>query len=272
MTTCLRIVELSTADGPLNMARDEAVLEAVAAGAAPPTLRFFTWLGRWLSIGMAQSAGAVDRQALAATGTGLVRRPSGGTAVLHVDQVAWSLILPANHPLAPPDILLSYRRQAALTLETLARLGVAARGVSREEARAPLPDQTLEAACFGALAPSEIVVGTPPRKLVGWGQVRRRGVVLHHAVLPLRFDAPSLAALLVVDRERLARALSARVIGLDEAGGMAVGAQDVAAAFAASLEADGFAGVIGGLTTEEEERAAALVADRYGNEAWTARR
>src|SRR5581483_175045 len=112
-----------------------------------------------LSVGMAERIADVDLTAARQVGVGIVRRPSGGTAVLHVDQVAWSLALPAGHPLAPADIVETYRRHGVLAV-----------------------------ACFGGLAPHEIVVGTPLRKLVGWGQVRRRGVVMHHAVLSLRFE------------------------------------------------------------------------------------
>ena len=70
------------AAGPTNMAVDEAVLEAVAAGTAPPTLRAYGWRGRWLSIGMAESIDDVDAAAAAADGVALVRRPSGGATVL----------------------------------------------------------------------------------------------------------------------------------------------------------------------------------------------
>src|SRR5262245_4009045 len=106
------------------MALDEAVLEAVAAGSAAPTLRAYGRRGRWLSIGMAESIADVDLAGAAAAGTRVVRRPSGGAAVRHVDQLAWSLTLPAGHPLAPPDIVASYRLQAAIGLDLCARLGV----------------------------------------------------------------------------------------------------------------------------------------------------
>src|SRR5688572_32985231 len=155
------------------MAIDEAILEAVAAGQSPPTLRLYGWRGRWLSVGMAESISDVDLDACRASGTGVVRRPSGGTAVLHVDQVAWSLTLPTGHPLAPSDIVASYAQQAEITLAALRSLGLVARAVAPTEAKAPLPDPVLAIACFGGLAPHEIVVGDAPRKLVGWGQVRR---------------------------------------------------------------------------------------------------
>ena len=266
------MLPLAFASGPANMALDEAILEAVAAGASPPTVRFYGWRGGWLSIGMSESIADVDLAACRATGTGVVRRPSGGSAVLHVDQLAWSLTVPSGHALGPPDIVASYAQQAELTLVALRSLGVAARGATPPEAKAPLPDPLLEIACFGGLAPHEVVTGHPPRKLVGWGQVRRRGVVMHHATLSRRFDPHVLAALLVTDRPALARALGARVVGLDEAAGRRVSSQALVGVLLAALVAVGERVEVGGPSDSEVARAAALQRERYGNEEWTARR
>jgi lipoate-protein ligase A len=254
------------------MAVDEAVLEAVASGAAGPTLRIYGWRGRWLSVGMAESIADVDRAAAAAAGIGLVRRPSGGAAVLHVDQLAWSLTLPAGHAFASPDIVESYRGQAAIALDFCARIGVAARAVAPDEARAPLPDPLLALACFGGLAPHEIVVGAPPRKLVGWGQVRRRGVVMHHAVLSRRFDPEALAGLLRADRARLAGALDRRVTDLRQEAGRAITLAELLAALSAAHDAAGLVTRPGRLGEAERRRAGRLVAEKYRLEGWTSRR
>ncbi|HEV8633783.1 MAG TPA: hypothetical protein VG370_06035 [Chloroflexota bacterium] len=254
------------------MALDEAVLEAVAGGEAPPTLRFYGWRGRWLSIGMAESIADVSRDACRAGGVRILRRPSGGTAVLHVAQVAWALLLPAGHPLAPGDIVDSYAQQAAITLRALETLGVAARPATPAEAKAPLPDHLLALACFGGLAPHEVVVGDPPRKLVGWGQVRRRGVVMHHAVVSLRFDPGALAALLATDRTRLAGALGRRVIGLDEAAGRPVTRRQLVDAVVAALAGAGLPAEPGALTCAERRRARELVRTKFAADSWTVRR
>jgi len=254
------------------MAIDEAILDAVASGGAPPTLRFYGWRGRWLSIGMAESIADVSLEACRAAGVRVLRRPSGGTAVLHVAQVAWALLLPAGHRLAPSDILESYAGHAAVTLRALAALGVAARPAAPAEAKAPLPDELLALACFGGLAPHEVVVGDPPRKLVGWGQVRRRGVVMHHAVVSLRFEPAALAGLLATDRKRLAEALGRRVLGLDEAAGRLITRREVADAVAAALGADGFRIEPGDLTCAERRRAGELVRTKFAAESWTVRR
>jgi lipoyl(octanoyl) transferase len=254
------------------MALDEAILEAVAAGHSPPTLRFYGWRGRWLSIGMAESIADVDVLACRATGTGIVRRPSGGTAVLHVDHLAWSLTLPDGHPLAPGDIVRSYAQQAEIILAALRALGVAARGATPAEAKAPLPDPVLAIACFGGLAPHEIVAGTRPRKLVGWGQVRRRGVVMHHATLPRRFDSSALPALLAADRAALIDALARRVVGLDELAGRRVSSRSLVSAIVDAYAAHGYPSELGVPSEDELSRAGALLDEKYGAESWTARR
>jgi lipoate-protein ligase A len=268
----LRLLPLALASGPRNMAVDEAILDAVAAGDSPPTLRFYGWRGRWLSIGMAESIADVDLDACRAAGVRVLRRPSGGTAVLHRSQVAWALLLPSGHQLAPGDIIDSYAQHAAITLRALAGLGVSARPATRAEAKAPLLDELLAMACFGGLAPHEVVVGDPPRKLVGWGQVRRRGVVMHHAAVSLTFDPDALAGLLAADRARLAGALTRRVIGLDEAAGRAVGRDELAAAVVAAFGAIGMPSEPGELTCGERRRAGELVRTKFGHESWTVRR
>jgi lipoate-protein ligase A len=268
----IRLLPLALASGPRNMALDESILDALARGDVPPTVRFYGWRGRWLSIGMSESIADVGLEACRAAGVRVLRRPSGGTAVLHVEQIGWALLLPSGHRFAPVDILESYALHAAITLDALATLGVHARPSTAAEARAPLPDELLAMACFGGLAPHEVVVGDPPRKLVGWGQVRRRGVVMHHSAVSLRFDAAALASLLATDRARLAAALRRRVIGLDEAAGRPVARRELVEAVVAALGRAGLAAVAGELSCAERRRADELVRTKFADERWTVRR
>ena len=92
------------------MAVDEAIQQTVAAEVAPPTLRFYAWEPPCLSLGRAQRVSDVDREALQAAGFGLVRRPTGGRAILHTDELTYSLDAPAAHPLLAGTIVESYRR------------------------------------------------------------------------------------------------------------------------------------------------------------------
>jgi len=88
-----RIINSPAADGAANMAIDESILEAVRQGQSPPTLRLYTWKPACLSIGRFQRAGrSVDWDALASLGYNFVRRPTGGRAVLHDDELTYAVI------------------------------------------------------------------------------------------------------------------------------------------------------------------------------------
>ena len=108
------------------MAVDSAILEAVAAGTQPPTLRLYGWQPFCLSLGYGQRVRDVDREALAQRGWDLARRESGGKAILHGDEITYSLCLPRDHPLALSDVIESYRRISRGLLRALEGLGLAA--------------------------------------------------------------------------------------------------------------------------------------------------
>ncbi|MBP8975043.1 MAG: hypothetical protein KBH93_14345, partial [Anaerolineae bacterium] len=110
---CWRLLITPPADGPLNMAVDQAIMEAVAAGRVPPTLRFFAWTPPCLSLGYTQPVADVDRARLAARGWDLVRRMTGGRAILHTDELTYSVALPATDPVVAGGVVESYRRLSA---------------------------------------------------------------------------------------------------------------------------------------------------------------
>ena len=97
------------------MAVDCAVLDAVSQAAQPPTLRLYGWDPFCLSLGYGQRIRDVDLQQLSAKGWHLVRRPTGGKAILHGDELTYSLCLPLDHPLAArAESLAVIGRSAAL--------------------------------------------------------------------------------------------------------------------------------------------------------------
>src|SRR6476659_8951378 len=103
-----RLVLSLPSDGPLNMAVDEAILLAVAEGSSPPTLRFFDWTPPCLSLGYSQPAAEVDFGRLARLGYSLVRRPTGGRAILHTDELTYSVIAPMEEPRVRGGVMESY--------------------------------------------------------------------------------------------------------------------------------------------------------------------
>lgn len=162
------------------MAVDEALMEGVRGGGGP-VLRFYRWAPACLSLGRNQpAAGAYEAALITARGLEVVRRPTGGRAVLHHRELTYSV--------AFPDGLLGAPREAYAALNRglvagLRELGVHAELSGGGPGPAPVPSL---APCFREPAAGEVVVAG--RKLVGSAQYREGGATLQHGSLLLADD------------------------------------------------------------------------------------
>lgn len=187
-------------DGPLNMAVDQALLDAVAAG-GPPVIRLYRWSPATLSFGRNQPArGLYDEEAAAARGIAFVRRPTGGQAVLHDHELTYAVVAPVEVIGKPRT---AYRRINAALLAGLGELGIAAALAGGEAGRpggldAGAADGVEEApsapswadACFRRPEPGEVVAGG--RKLVGSAQrTHARTILQHGSILLSGTQAPA---------------------------------------------------------------------------------
>ncbi len=254
------------------MAVDEAILRAVAAGRVLPTLRLYAWKPPCLSLGRAQKVSDVDLDALQIAGFDLVRRSTGGRAILHVDELTYSVVAPQGDHHVAGSIIESYRRLSAGLLRGLERLGVPNLTADRRTSLPP-PAPPAEGrgrgrgpVCFQVPSDYEITVGK--RKLVGSAQMRSQGVVLQHGTLPLYGDITRICSLLTV-RPDPAR-VHARATTIEEALVSLVTWDE-----AANALATGFAEALnlrlepGVLTGEERAWAEELRAEKYATEEWT---
>ncbi|MFW5691501.1 MAG: lipoate--protein ligase family protein [Chloroflexota bacterium] len=258
--------------GARNMAIDEAIMNAVVAGAVLPTLRFYAWDPACLSLGYGQQAADADLDRIATRGWALVRRATGGRAILHTDELTYSLTLPEAHPLAAGGIIESYRRISRALLAGLSRLGVdlsADRRAAEHKLEGPV--------CFEV--PSHYEVTTSDgRKLIGSAQLRRRGGVLQHGSLPLVGDLGRIVDALDFPDEAareaarmnvrgraatLADAFDGRIFDFDTV------ADALAHGFATTFDAEL---IPGALTPAEQAEAEQLAAAVYGSAAWTYRK
>jgi lipoate-protein ligase A len=244
------------------MAVDEAILRAVAAGLVLPTLRFYAWEPSCLSLGRGQKASDVDLDALRAAGFDLVRRPTGGKAILHVDELTYSVVAPQEEPRVTGSVVESYRRLSAGLVRGLERLGVPNLVADQQAESRPLEGSV----CFEVPSDYEITIGG--RKLVGSAQMRSRGVTLQHGALPLYSDIARICPLLVAHPDP-AR-VRARAATVEEATGRSVTWDEAAEALAT-----GFAEALnlhlesGTLTDEEQAWAEELRAEKYAMDEWT---
>lgn len=271
-----RVVNTGTANAAMNMAIDEAMLMAHSTGAVPPTIRFYAWRPAAVSIGYFQKAAAeIDLDECKRRGIDVVRRLTGGRAVLHDCELTYSLVVREDYPSIPPTITASYFYLSGGLLNGLKQLGVAAemsipRGAYGQRTKIPA-----SAACFDA--PSHYELTYERHKLVGSAQVRKQGVILQHGSILIRFSAANLAGILKMPseeiRERTREMLSLRAISLEKILGRSVSWDEVYSvlpeSFAAALEIDIESGK---LTDYELETAGQLAADKYSQDTWNLRR
>ncbi len=270
-----RLIHTPPLDGARNMAIDEAILNAIADGDAPPTLRFFAWEPATLSLGYGQPFADVDTARLSARGWGLVRRPTGGRAILHTDELTYSVAAPMDEPRVVGSVVESYRRLSDGLLAGLQRLGLQAHADRKDPStvtRAPDGTPIMNPVCFEV--PSDYEITADGRKLLGSAQVRKRGVVLQHGTLPLFGDITRILDGLTypdVEREALRARVRSRAATLADIGITASwdeAAEALARGFAETL---GLTLVRGDLTAAERADADRLVADKYGDPAYNAR-
>lgn len=243
--------------GALNMATDEALL-ARARRSGEAVLRVYAWSAPTLSLGRHQTArGVYESDRLAAAGVSVVRRLTGGRAVLHHREVTYSVTAPEDgSPLAE-----SYGRINRLLLDALRRLGVRAE-LARPEGRTAPPGS---APCFELPGANEVVVDG--RKLVGSAQLREEGALLQHGSILVDDDQGLVGTLASVPVPAASPAATLR-----EAIGRAPTPEEVAGALFDAVRAleDPDASPP---TDEAQLRAAAEAAlDRYRSPEWTWRR
>jgi len=227
------------------MALDEAL---ASADDPAPTLRLYGWDPWTLSLGWFQRVEEGDLAPWRARGFDVTRRPTGGGAIFHADEVTYSLVLPAGDRRIPLRTADSYLWLHGAVREALAAVGIAAD--SRGEAPEGEPDPFF---CFSRTAAFDLVAGG--RKIVGSAQRRTRTAFLQHGSIPLSPNGTAPGSASVAE----ARGSPADGSRLEEA---------LVAAFGKVLDADP---VPSAPTPEEEALAVRLEQEKYGNPSWVLR-
>jgi len=270
MSDTWRLLVDAPAAGPWNMAVDEVLLDGVARGGTAPTLRFYQWSPACLSLGYFQSYDVVDLDGCAALGVDVVRRPTGGRAILHDRELTYSVALPASVLGHDGGVLPSYYRLSLALQDGLRRLGVPATLAPESAARGPIVHGPV---CFDRPSAHEILL--EGRKLVGSAQMRRGGGILQHGSILIEPRVDKLTKCLRLPHNSAASTSpdgSARiedgVAGLAEVGltQTAQIAAAIAQAFAARF---GVSLVEAPLRPDELAAARALAGAKYQSAGWT---
>ena len=179
-----RLMLVPPRSGAENMARDTGLMGR-ARDTGESVLSVYSWTRPTLSFGRNQTAsGKYDLDAITSRGMDVVRRPTGGRALLHDHEVTYSVTAPIS---ADESLNESYERINGLLLEALFSLGIQARVAAA--ASPALPPG--EIPCFAEPSKGELI--NEGRKLVGSAQVREQGALLQHGSILVEDDQPLIA-------------------------------------------------------------------------------
>ena len=240
-----------------NMAMDEAILTAYAEGMVPPTIRLYSWTGPAISLGYHQTLerSRLDPRYCRDTGIELVRRPTGGRAVLHGHDLTFSVCVDdARIPAEYRGVTGSHIWLMRGIVAGFAKLGIDAE-------IGPLPRSNAYSSsntdCFARVAECDVRT-SDGAKIAGAAQVRRSGVFLEQGSIP--HTVPS------VDYGRIFGGKAADpVYVLGAIPGQTVD-QAMIEGFAESL---GIAFEVGDLTAYETDLARGLAEGKYASADWT---
>jgi lipoate-protein ligase A len=258
------------ARGAWNMALDESILEHIGRGESIPTLRLYAWTPACLSLGHAQPFADVDVPRLKQCGWEVVRRVTGGRAILHTDELTYSIIAPSNEPRVEGSVLESYSRLAQALLLAVKNLEMPVEMKQGKATESTTPNPV----CFEVPSTYEITVDG--KKLIGSAQARKKEGVLQHGSLPLTGDLTRICQTLIFEnetaRENASKRLLERAMTVESALGREISWETASQAFIHAFEAQlGLSFERGELSESESRRTDELVKEKYDHSSWTER-
>ncbi len=251
------------------MAADEALLRSVIKGNSPPTIRFYRWQPPTVTLGYFQDMEKeIETEMCQKKGIQVVRRLTGGRAILHDDELTYSIAANEKEKQVSGSIIESYLKISQALVNGLNIYGVQVEMMARPS------KEKGSAACFDAPSWHEIV--WRGRKLVGSAQTRKQGSLLQHGSLPISLDVELLFELLTIPnhqvKERLKKNFQQKAVSLEEITKREVDYKKLTEALV-----EGFSQTFNikiewdDLTEEEKAYAEDLKATKYSQNAWNYR-
>jgi len=265
-----RLIKSGFQTGAMNMALDEALLHAVAKGTSLPVLRFYRWRPATVTLGYAQSVATdIDLMVCRQAGLDVVRRSTGGRAVLHDNEVTYSVIAPSISGVFGNSVLDSYRVISKVLQKALQQLGLTAKLVPGRPRDGQL--NAAKAVCFSAPSQYELVIDD--RKVAGSAQKRHGQAFLQHGSIPLELDLDLLGRVLKTDINKETAGSLDKVGWLNIWTRKALTVTEVEACIAGEFSKVIGASLIDSVPTADElVEAERFYLEKYSNPGWNMRR
>ena len=253
------------------MAVDEAVFKGSSRNSEIMTLRIYSWQPSAVSLGYGQNiANEIDPKQCDKYGIEIVRRITGGRAILHDDEITYSLVAPETHSALTSHSGVMLRKVNEALIRTLHQFGILGElepngfcGLGKEDV------------CFTATGRYEIIVNG--KKLAGSAQRRSGGNVLQQGTILLGPGHKKLPLLMPPEkyerRKKIAQLLNTRTISVSELLNQMPTFREwtdcLSKSFLEEMDLDGYEGV---LDEKEQNDVQVLLETKYCNPAWTYRK
>jgi lipoate-protein ligase A len=188
MNNAWRIIDTGSCDAAFNMALDEAIAIVVRQDVSPPTLRFYAWNLASVSIGCFQKSEDIDTGFCRDHDIPIVRRPTGGRAVCHHDEITYSFSVKTKTGLFSRGLLDSYKTISSAFQLALSKVGLPSESrkskpASQFKIQNAKPHNPL---CFQSISYGEISINNI--KVIGSAQKRWADGLLQQGSIPLTVD------------------------------------------------------------------------------------
>ncbi|MFH2013115.1 MAG: biotin/lipoate A/B protein ligase family protein [Pseudomonadota bacterium] len=201
-----------------NMALDEAILTACSQGKSLPTIRFYGWRPHAVSLGYSQRVeGNINLQACERLGVDLVRRTTGGRAVLHDEELTYSFVCSSDNPLFPQNIMGTYEKISSCLIEGFKMLGIDVQLFMPKGEDVGLSGKKSDPSCFSS--PSRYEISVCGKKICGSAQRRVDGAFLQHGSILLKHDTQKLSEIMIVEdlkREEAIDYLAGKITSIND--------------------------------------------------------
>lgn len=207
-----RFIDTGSCSASYNMALDEAIATAVRKGSSPPTLRLYGWNVSSVSIGYFQRVRDIDSDYCIEKGIPIVRRPTGGRAILHNNEITYSFSVKTGDGIFSKGLLDSYRRISTAFVISFSKIGLSPELKLHRESRNSLPisRRSRSPLCFKSISYGEISIGN--KKIIGSAQKRWANCLLQQGSIPCIIDRDEMTKVFRLESS----VLTDTMIGLQE--------------------------------------------------------
>lgn len=206
-----RVIDSGPCRSSYNMALDEAIAMAVKKGNSPPTLRIYEWDIPSVSIGYFQRMSDIDIEYCKERGIPIVRRPTGGRAILHSHEITYSFSIKTEDGVFSKGLLDSYKKISKALGLALSKIGLTPElKLVRETRYSSETFHQRNPLCFQSTSYGEITVNN--RKVLGSAQKRWADGLLQQGSIPYIIDKGEIAKVFRLESPEIGE----KIIGLKE--------------------------------------------------------